>query len=64
MDFFTNNLEVFLPIIAIFVDIIVSAIDNSKMSYKGLILRVLALVGDAAGAAVNHESTKDTNNTD
>lgn len=58
MEFFSDNLEIFLPIIAILIDVLMGSIDNSKFKYKGIVLRIAALIGDAADNALKHDSAK------
>ena len=46
MDFFLNNIEIFIPIIAIVADLALGKIPDKYIGYVGIIRRVIGKVAE------------------
>lgn len=58
MEWIAQNWEVFSAALIAVLDVVFASIDNSKVKYKGIILRLISLLGDASKAAVDHDNGK------
>ena len=56
MEWIAQNWEVFSAALIAVLDVVFASIDNSKVKYKGIILRLISILGDASKAAVDHDS--------
>lgn len=58
MNFLLDNWEVTAAVIALAIDSFFGAIDNSKFKWKGIVFKILSMIGDKAKMASEYDSSK------